>query len=200
MQISVSRSSARSYFPAQPRPAWPRAPRRPTRKKWPISNAFPQCTPAFKNCFGQPCRSMSYLTTLPAWNPGPSSSLCLSRFSAAVRCCRAASCEPGEILAALNRPSRRFRCLQDRRRFPDIELRRGDAEMQLKTACWLSSSARRQNHGRRAYSGRGHILAIPREPVKKKLGYFLGAAMVDQDFTTAYLRFTADRRRTATPV
>src|SRR5262249_48778944 len=43
------------------------------------------------------------------------------------------------------------------------------------------------------YSGRGHILAIPRDPVEKQqLGYFLGAAMLDQDFTTAYLRFTAD--------
>src|SRR5262249_34991184 len=43
------------------------------------------------------------------------------------------------------------------------------------------------------YSGRGHILAIPRDPVEKQqLGYFLGAAMLDSDFSTAYMRFTGD--------
>jgi hypothetical protein len=41
------------------------------------------------------------------------------------------------------------------------------------------------------FSGRGHALATPRGLVEKQqLGRFLGAPLLDQDFTTAYLRFT----------
>src|SRR5215831_10779325 len=43
------------------------------------------------------------------------------------------------------------------------------------------------------FAGRGHALAMPRDPVEKQqMGRFLGAPVLDQGFTTAYLRFTDD--------
>ncbi len=40
------------------------------------------------------------------------------------------------------------------------------------------------------FSGRGHILAIPRDPVEKaSMARFLGVPMLDQEFTKAYSRF-----------
>ncbi len=41
------------------------------------------------------------------------------------------------------------------------------------------------------FSGRGHVLAAPRDPVEKQqMARFLGAPILDQDFTSLCLRFT----------
>jgi Peptidase family M1 domain len=41
------------------------------------------------------------------------------------------------------------------------------------------------------FSGRGHALAAPRDPVEKQqMARFLDASVLDEDFTSAYLRFT----------
>jgi Peptidase family M1 domain len=41
------------------------------------------------------------------------------------------------------------------------------------------------------FLGRGHALAMPRDPVEKRqMGRFLGVPLLDQWFTSAYLRFT----------
>jgi hypothetical protein len=43
------------------------------------------------------------------------------------------------------------------------------------------------------FSGVGHILATPRDPVEKQqMARFLGAPLLDQQFVSAYLRFTND--------
>jgi hypothetical protein len=43
------------------------------------------------------------------------------------------------------------------------------------------------------FYGRGHILAAPRDPVEKQqMALFLGAPVLDQDFSSACLRFTDD--------
>src|SRR5436309_2415609 len=43
------------------------------------------------------------------------------------------------------------------------------------------------------FSGRGHALAVPRGPVEKQqMARFLGAPILDQDFTSVCLRFTDD--------
>ena len=74
-----------------------------------------------------------------------------------------------------------------------IELRRGDAKLSLdegKLAFFASSDG--QVTGA-VFAGRGHSLALPRDPVEKQqMGRFLGAPVLDQDFTSAYLRFTDD--------
>ena len=44
-----------------------------------------------------------------------------------------------------------------------------------------------------AFSGRGHALAVPRGAVEKQqMARFLGAPLLDQEFTNACLRFTDD--------
>ncbi len=41
------------------------------------------------------------------------------------------------------------------------------------------------------FTGRGHALAVPREPIEKRsLARFLGAPLLDQGFSRAYFRFT----------
>jgi hypothetical protein len=43
------------------------------------------------------------------------------------------------------------------------------------------------------FSGRGHVLAAPREPVEKQqMARFLGAPVLDEDFTNVSMRFTDD--------
>src|SRR5256884_6746157 len=44
---------------------------------------------------------------------------------------------------------------------------------------------------RSVFSGRGHVLAAPRDPVEKQqMGRFLGSPVLDEAFGSAYLRFT----------
>jgi hypothetical protein len=74
-----------------------------------------------------------------------------------------------------------------------IELRRGDAVLSFEegTIGFLLPFDGRVTGA--VFSGRGHILAVPREPnEKQQMGYFLGAPVLDQDFVTAYIRFTDD--------
>ena len=101
--------------------------------------------------------------------------------------------EPQEILTALNRlqadPSAVYKIDPG----AHIELRRGDVKLQFEDGKLAFFAPLNGKITGAVYSGRGHILAIPRDPVEKQqLGYFLGAAMIDQDFTSAYLRFTAE--------
>ena len=74
-----------------------------------------------------------------------------------------------------------------------IELRRGDAKLSFdegKLAFFASFDGRSTGA---VFAGRGHALAIPRDPVEKQqMARFLGAPILDQDFTSAYLRFTDD--------
>jgi hypothetical protein len=72
-----------------------------------------------------------------------------------------------------------------------IELRRGDAVLSFEegTLAFLIPLDGRITGA--VFSGRGHALALPRDPVEKQqMGYFLGAPVLDQDFTSAYIRFT----------
>jgi hypothetical protein len=101
--------------------------------------------------------------------------------------------EPREILAALNRVLADATAVYKIEPGSRIELRRGDAKVQLEDGTFAFFTPFDGKITGAVYSGRGHILATPRDPVEKQqLGYFLGAPMVDQEFTSAYLRFTAD--------
>jgi hypothetical protein len=99
--------------------------------------------------------------------------------------------EPGEILAALNRvqpdPAATYKIEPAQR----IELRRGDAKMLFEQGVLTFFAPLDGEITGAVYSGRGHILATPREPgEKQQLAYFLGAPVLDEDFTTVYMRFT----------
>jgi hypothetical protein len=72
-----------------------------------------------------------------------------------------------------------------------IELRRGDVELSFEQGklAFLQPFEGRVTGA--VFFGRGHVLAAPREVVEKQqLAHFWGAPVLDQDFTSACLRFT----------
>jgi hypothetical protein len=74
-----------------------------------------------------------------------------------------------------------------------IELRRGDVEIYLeegKLAFYAPIDGRITGF---VFSGRGHALAFPRDPAEKQqMARFLGEPVLDQQFLSAYVRFTDD--------
>ena len=72
-----------------------------------------------------------------------------------------------------------------------IHLRRGDATLAFdegKLGFFVTLDGRVTGA---VFAGRGHALAAPRDPVEKQqMARFLDASVLDEDFTSAYLRFT----------
>ncbi|HEY6945150.1 MAG TPA: M1 family aminopeptidase [Candidatus Acidoferrum sp.] len=84
-------------------------------------------------------------------------------------------------------PSQVYHLVQANR----VELRRGDALISLDEGTFAFFNALDGRVTGAVFSGRGHALAVPRDPVEKQqMGRFLGAPVLDQTFASAYLRFT----------
>jgi hypothetical protein len=101
--------------------------------------------------------------------------------------------EPRELLAALNRlrldPSKTYKIESANR----VQLRRGDGKLLFEEGYIAFFFPIDGKITGAVFSGRGHILASPRDPVEKQqLAHFLGPPVIDQDFATAYMRFTDD--------
>jgi peptidase M1-like protein len=74
-----------------------------------------------------------------------------------------------------------------------IELRRGDVQFSFEQGKLAFLQLFEGRATGAVFYGRGHILAAPRDPVEKQqMAHFLGAPVLDQDFTSACLRFTDD--------
>lgn len=74
-----------------------------------------------------------------------------------------------------------------------IELRRGDAVLSFEEGTLAFFAPLDGQITGAVFAGRGHALALPRDPgEKQQMGYFLGAPVLDQEFFTAYIRFTDD--------
>ena len=74
-----------------------------------------------------------------------------------------------------------------------IQLRRGDAVLSFDEGTVTFFSPLDGQITGAVFSGRGHVLAAPRDPVEKQqMGRFLGAPVLDQEFINGYLRFTDD--------
>ncbi len=74
-----------------------------------------------------------------------------------------------------------------------IQLRRGDAVLSFEEGTLAFFFPLDGQITGAVFSGRGHILAAPRDPVEKQqMGRFLGAPVLDQEFINGYLRFTDD--------
>jgi hypothetical protein len=74
-----------------------------------------------------------------------------------------------------------------------IELRRGDVRLSFEQGKLAFLQPFEGRITGAMFLGRGHILAAPRDPVEKQqMAHFLGAPVLDQDFTSACLRFTDD--------
>jgi hypothetical protein len=72
-----------------------------------------------------------------------------------------------------------------------IELRRGDAILSFEEGTLAIFAPFDGQITGVAFSGRGHVLALPRDSMEKQqMGLFLGAPILDEDFISAYLRFT----------
>ena len=101
--------------------------------------------------------------------------------------------EPREALNALNHlqvdPAATYKIEVTNR----IELRRGDGKLLFDDGLLAFFLPLDGKITGAVFSGHGHILSTPRDPVEKQqLAHFLGTPVVDQDFSTAYLRFTDD--------
>lgn len=74
-----------------------------------------------------------------------------------------------------------------------IELRRADAAIDFDEGKLAFFAALDGRISGVVFSGRGHILAAPRDPVEKQqMALFVGTPVLDEDFTSAYLRFSDD--------
>jgi hypothetical protein len=117
-----------------------------------------------------------------------------------VFCCFATPCltpaadrSPHELFDALNAlrldPAATYQIAVTNR----IELRRGGVEIYLeegRLAFFAPIDGRITGF---VFTGRGHALAFPREPIEKQqMAHFLGATVLDQVFVGAYVRFTDD--------
>ena len=72
-----------------------------------------------------------------------------------------------------------------------IELRRGDAVISFEEGTLAFFSPLNGIITGAVFAGRGHVLAVPRDPAEKQqMGRFLGAPVLDQPFFNAYMRFT----------
>ena len=72
-----------------------------------------------------------------------------------------------------------------------IELRRGDVQLSFEDGKLAFFTALEGRITGAVFAGRGHALASPRDSVEKQqMARFLGAPVLDQDFISAYIRFT----------
>ncbi len=74
-----------------------------------------------------------------------------------------------------------------------IELRRGDGHFTFDLGKLAFFTAFKGQVTGVVFSGRGHVVAAPRDPIEKQqMARFLGAPVLDESFSDVYLRFTDD--------
>ncbi len=74
-----------------------------------------------------------------------------------------------------------------------IELHRADVRLSFEKGKFAFLTPLNGRVTGAVFSGRGHALAAPRDPIEKQqMARFLGAPILDQDFTNVCLRFTDD--------
>jgi len=105
--------------------------------------------------------------------------------------CNAADSSPRELLTALNAlavDSQHVYTVSTKDR---VELRKADTVLAFqdgKIAFFQSFEGRITGF---VFSGIGHVVALPRDPVEKQqVARFLGAPVLDEQFLSAYVRFT----------
>jgi hypothetical protein len=107
--------------------------------------------------------------------------------------CRAADTSPRELLSALNALPLDAQNVYTVTSKDRIELRKGDVVLSFEdgqVAFFEPFDGRVTGF---VFTGVGHVLALPRDPIEKQqLARFLGAPVLDQQFLSAYIRFTDD--------
>jgi peptidase M1-like protein len=98
---------------------------------------------------------------------------------------------PHEIYDALNALRADPSAVYDIKPQHRIELRRSDLKLSFEEGRIAFLAPFEGQVTGLVFSGRGHALAAPRDPVEKQqMGHFLGTPVLDQEFLSAYLRFT----------
>jgi Peptidase family M1 domain len=73
----------------------------------------------------------------------------------------------------------------------DLNIRRDAARISLVEGKLAFLAAYNGRLTGAVFTGHGHVLALPRDPIEKRsLAHFLGAPLLDRGFTSAYIRFT----------
>ena len=114
-------------------------------------------------------------------------------FLLSVATAAAAEKSPHEVYDALNALRADPAAVYQIKAENQIELRRSDFKLSLEEGRIAFFAPFDGRITGLVFSGRGHVLAAPRDPVEKQqMGRFLGAPMLDQDILSAYIRFTDD--------
>jgi hypothetical protein len=105
--------------------------------------------------------------------------------------CNAADSSPRELLTALNALAIDSQHVYTVATKDRVELRKADTVLAFqdgKIAFFQSFEGRVTGF---VFSGVGHVVALPRDPVEKQqVARFLGAPVLDEQFLSAYVRFT----------
>jgi len=114
-------------------------------------------------------------------------------FLLSVATAAAAEKSPHEVYEALNALRPDSAAVYQVKAENQIELRRSDFKLSLEEGHLAFFAPYNGRITGVVFSGRGHVLAAPRDPVEKQqMGRFLGAPMLDEDILSAYIRFTDD--------
>ena len=105
---------------------------------------------------------------------------------------------PAAAQSALPGPRELYQALDSLRVVPDqvyyvrdLHIRRDVVSLTLSEGKLAFLAAYNGRLTGAVFTGRGHALALPRDPIEKRsLAYFLGAPLLDQRFSSAYFRFT----------
>ena len=110
--------------------------------------------------------------------------------------CHAADLSPRELLASLNALTLDSQSVYTVSTRDRIELRHGDtvlAFLEGRFAFYVPFDGHVTGF---VFSGLGHALSLPQDPSEKQqMARFLGAPVLDQQFVSAYVRFTDDTAR-----
>ena len=107
--------------------------------------------------------------------------------------CRAADVSPRELLSSLNALQLDTQNVYTVTSKDRVEIRKGDAVLSFQDGQIAFFQPFEGHVTGFVFSGIGHVLALPRDPVEKQqLARFLGAPVLDQQFLSTYIRFTDD--------
>ena len=107
--------------------------------------------------------------------------------------CRAADRSPRDLLASLNALSLDSQSVYTVSAQDHIEIRHGDAALTFQAGRFAFYAPFEGRITGFVFSGLGHALSFPRDPAEKQqMARFLGAPALDQQFVSAYVRFTDD--------
>ena len=120
-------------------------------------------------------------------------SACLLLLASWPATCRTSDLSPRDLLASLNALSLDSQSVYTVSTQDHVEIRHDDAVLTFQEGRFAFYAPFEGRITGFVFSGLGHALALPRDPAEKQqMARFLGAPVLDQQFVSAYVRFTDD--------